>query len=45
MNQDTTKPGGPGPRWQRLAWFFAIWAMSIGALSIVAYGIRLVLIP
>ncbi|MBB6192762.1 hypothetical protein FHS51_003016 [Sphingobium wenxiniae] len=45
MNPDTTEPAGPGPRWKRLAWFVAIWAMSIGTLGVVAYGIRLILKP
>lgn len=45
MNPDTTEPAGPGPHWKRLAWFVAIWAMSIGALGVVAYGIRLILKP
>lgn len=43
MKPDITEP--PGPRWKRLAWFVAIWAMSVGALAIVAYGIRLMVRP
>jgi hypothetical protein len=31
------------PLWRRLAWMAAIWAGSVTALSVVAYGIRLVL--
>ena len=30
--------------WRRLAWFVAIWVLSVGALAVVAYGIRLVLL-
>jgi hypothetical protein len=29
--------------WRRLGWFIAIWALSVAALGIVAYGIRLFL--
>ncbi|MBT8409786.1 MAG: DUF2474 domain-containing protein [Alphaproteobacteria bacterium] len=32
-------------RMRQIAWFIAIWAASVAALGIVAYGIRLVLIP
>ncbi len=28
---------------RRVAWFVAIWALSIAALGIVAYGIRLMI--
>lgn len=34
----------PGPLWRRLAWFVAIWAFSILALGVVAYGIRLMIL-
>lgn len=30
-------------RIKRLAWFVAIWAASVAALAIVAYGIRLMI--
>jgi hypothetical protein len=30
-------------RWQRLAWFIAIWACSVAALGVVAGAIRLAL--
>ncbi|MDE8650642.1 DUF2474 domain-containing protein [Novosphingobium album (ex Liu et al. 2023)] len=43
MKRDITEP--PGPLWKRLCWFAAIWAISIGALGAVAYGIRLILKP
>ena len=32
-----------GPLWLRLAWFAGIWAASVCALGVVAYGIRLLL--
>jgi hypothetical protein len=28
------------PLWKRLAWFAAIWAMSVTVLAVVAYGLR-----
>jgi hypothetical protein len=28
---------------KRLGWFAAIWLMSVGALAVVAYGIRLMI--
>lgn len=43
MKLDIIDPAEPGPRWKRLAWFVAIWAMSVAALGIVAYAIRLVI--
>lgn len=43
MKPDITEPAGP--RWKRLAWFAAIWLLSVAALSIVAYGIRLMILP
>lgn len=32
-------------RLRQIAWFVAIWVASVAALGIVAYGIRLVLMP
>ncbi|MGD0635902.1 MAG: DUF2474 domain-containing protein [Beijerinckiaceae bacterium] len=32
-----------GPLWRKLAWFVGIWAASVCALGIVAYGIRLLI--
>ena len=29
---------------KRVGWFVAIWALSVGALGIVAYGIRLMIL-
>jgi len=28
---------------KRLGWFVALWAISVGALAVVAYGIRLMI--
>jgi hypothetical protein len=33
----------PSPSLRKLAWFIAIWLMSVAALGVVAYVIRLVL--
>ena len=30
---------------RRLGWFVLIWLLSVGALAIVAYGIRLAIMP
>jgi hypothetical protein len=35
--------GAPGPWWKRLAWLVLIWAASVAALGVVAYGIRLIM--
>ena len=29
------------PLWQRLGWLLLIWALSVSALAVVAYGMRL----
>ena len=29
---------------RKLGWFVAIWALSVGALGLVAYGIRLMIL-
>jgi hypothetical protein len=34
---DTTE----GPLWRRLAWMAAIWTLSVAALGVVAFAIRL----
>ncbi|SLN38766.1 hypothetical protein ROJ8625_01796 [Roseivivax jejudonensis] len=31
-------------RAKRLGWFVLIWALSVGSLAIVAYGIRLMIL-
>lgn len=28
------------PLWKRLAWFVGLWAASVAALGVVAYGLR-----
>ena len=33
------------PRLQRLAWFVGIWAVSVLAITVVGYLIRLVIAP
>ncbi len=30
--------------WRRIAWFVAIWTLSVSGLGIVAYGIRLMIL-
>ncbi|MFD1912755.1 DUF2474 family protein [Halodurantibacterium flavum] len=37
------RPAMHSPFWRRLAWFVLLWAAGLGALSVVAYGIRLML--
>lgn len=31
----------PGPWWKRIAWFVAIWTISVATLAVIAYGLRL----
>ena len=31
------------PLWKRLIWFASFWLLGVGAVSAVAYGIRLVI--
>jgi hypothetical protein len=33
----------PAPLWRRLAWFAAIWALSVLALAVVAGALRVAL--
>ncbi len=30
-----------GPLWKRLAWFVALWAMSVATIGVVAWFLRL----
>lgn len=32
---------GPGPWWQRLAWFVALWVAGVTVVGTVAYLIRM----
>lgn len=32
-------------RIRQIGWFVAIWVMSVGALAVVAYAIRLMIVP
>jgi hypothetical protein len=38
-------PRAPHSRWKRLAWFVAIWAASVAALGVVAWLLRLAILP
>jgi hypothetical protein len=31
------------PAWKKLLWLMAIWAVSVAALAVVAYGMKLVM--
>jgi hypothetical protein len=37
--------GDVPPVWKRLGWLVAIWALSVAALGLVAYAIRLWIAP
>lgn len=39
--RDDDVPPPPAPAWRRVAWFAAIWVISILALGAVAYIIKL----
>lgn len=39
-----TERSGSRTLWQRLGWFVAIWVMSVTALGVVAYGIRMMIV-
>lgn len=30
--------------WRRLAWFVGLWAAGVGALGVIAYAIRLMIL-
>jgi len=32
-------------RLRQIAWFVALWLISVGVLAVVAYGIRLMITP
>jgi hypothetical protein len=38
-----TGAGGRAPWWKKLLWFGAIWTLSVLALGVVAYAIRLMI--
>lgn len=33
------------PLWKNLLWFVGLWALGVGVVSAVAYGIRLWIMP
>jgi len=35
------RPAAPGPLWQRLLWFVALWAAGVAVVGTVAYLLRL----
>ncbi len=39
----SANPKEPEPWWRRIMWFALIWAMSVAALGVVGYGIKLML--
>ena len=40
LGRDADRPETPPSTTRRLLWFVAIWAMSVGALTLVGYGIK-----
>lgn len=42
MRPAPPNPGsGPGPLWQRLLWFVALWVAGVAVVGAVAYILRL----
>lgn len=41
MNIDAPVPRQERPLWKRLAWFVGLWAMSVCAIGVVAWFLRL----
>jgi hypothetical protein len=38
-------PDPKRPLWKKLLWFAGLWALGVGVVSAVAYGIRLWIMP
>ena len=36
-------PDKPDPWWKKWLWLVAIWSLSVAALAVVAYGMRLLM--
>ncbi|WP_313618110.1 DUF2474 family protein [Agrobacterium sp.] len=45
MAAPAPKPASQGKLSKRLLWFAAIWLASVLTLTVVAYGIRLMIMP
>lgn len=41
--RETSPERAPRPLWQRLGWMVVLWSLSVLALALVAYGIRLLM--
>jgi len=41
----TPSPNAERPLWRRLLWFIGLWALGVGVVAAVAYGIRLWIMP
>ncbi|MCB8838722.1 DUF2474 domain-containing protein [Aurantimonas sp. VKM B-3413] len=44
MTPEEVRAASQGPWWKRAGWFVALWALSVLAIGIVAYGLRLVIV-
>ena len=32
-----------GTMWRQVGWFVALWALGVGAVALLAYGLRLII--